>query len=894
MQRIRSRCRVGNIRLGLMMMKTNSLTVLCFALLSCVATHAHARISHLRCEYLTHPMAIDVAAPRFSWQASIDQEAYQLQVASSVKRLEDGKCDVWQSERRSGKANSIVYEGEPLRAHSTCYWRVCVWDDKGKKTLSPIAQFETAKMNPSDWNAKWITDGHTKQFKASPLFRKTFDVSNQVKKARLFVSGVGYCEMFIRGEKVGENLLDPGYTDFSKRVLYVTHDVTNMLRKGSNVMSAVLGNGWFNMQSIAVWNFDMAHWRKRPQMIAELHIEYTDGAKQVILTDESWRTSTGPYLFNSLYTGDTYDARLEQAGWKTDQFDDTGWKKVKLVQSPAPLLVSQSMPAIQCSREFKPVHMKKFSPTLYVFDMGINMAGICRLKVTGKTGTKITLKHGEKVHASGRVDLSNLTIHFRPNRDRRPVPDVDPNDKFQTDTYILKGDGVETYTPTFTYHGFQYVEVESSEAIVLNKESLTALFVHTNVQQTGSFRCSNDLLNKLWDATHQSYLSNLHSIPTDCPQREKNGWTADAWVAMDFGLQTFDAITVYEKWVNDMVDNVTERGYINSIIPSAGWDMGLGCGPVWAGAVFFVPEKLHQYYGDTTAIRRLYPVCERYLKFLQTQEKNGILDHGLGDWVFYKTKTPNTFTSTAFYYEENRLMAQFARRLGRDATPYEAKADELLHTLNERFFHPGSLTYANGSQAAMATALYFNIVPKDLESKVAAKLHDMIRANNDTLDFGLLGSKFMLPVLTKYGYAETAYKMVTQEEIPSWGAFIKMGYTTLPEAWTVNDASKDASLNHVFLGDVSDWMTKAIAGIKFDDGQRGYDHIVIQPHFISDLTWAKAEYRSNKGLIKSEWKRNGNMIELTVTIPANTTATVFANKVQMIGSGVHTFAIEVL
>lgn len=869
-------------------------TVLCFALLSCVATHAHAKISHLCCEYLTNPIAIDVAAPRFSWEASIDQEAYQLQVASSLKRLEDGKCDVWQSERRSGRVNSIVYEGEALRAHATCYWRVCVWDDKGKKTLSPIARFETAKMNPSDWNAKWITDEHTKQFKASPLFRKTFDVSSQVKKARLYVSGVGYCEMFISGEKVGENLLDPGYTDFSKRVLYVTHDVTNMLRKGSNVMCAVLGNGWFNMQSIAVWNFDMAHWRKRPQMIAELHIEYTDGAKQVILTDESWKTSTGPYLFNSLYTGDTFDARLEQAGWKTDQFDDAGWKKVKLVQSPAPLLVSQSMPAIQCSREFKPARMKKFSPTLYVFDMGINMAGICRLKVKGKAGTKITLKHGEKVDSLGRVDLSNLTIHFKPNRDRRPVPEVDPNDKFQTDTYILKGDGLETYTPTFTYHGFQYVEVESSEPIVLNKESLTGLFVHTNVQQTGSFRCSDDVLNKLWDATHQSYLSNLHGIPTDCPQREKNGWTADAWVAMDFGLQTFDAITVYEKWVNDMVDNVTEKGYINCIIPSAGWDMGFGCGPVWAGAIFFVPEKLHQYYGDTTAIRRLFPVCERYLKFLQTQEKNGILDHGLGDWVFYKTKTPNTFTSTAFYYEENRLMAQFARRLGRDATPYEAKADELLHTLNERFFHPDSLTYANGSQAAMATALYFNIVPKDLESKVAAKLHDMIRANNYYLDFGLLGSKFMLPVLTQYGYAEAAYKMVTKEEIPSWGAFIKMGYTTLPEAWTVSDASKDASLNHVFLGDVSDWMTKAIAGISFDDRQRGYGHIVIQPHFVNDLTWAKGEYRSNKGLIKSEWKRNGNMIELTVTIPANTIATVFANKVQVISSGVHTFAIKVL
>lgn len=433
------------------------------------------------------------------------------------------------------------------------------------------------------------------------------------------------------------------------------------------------------------------------------------------------------------------------------------------------------------------------------------------------------------------------------------------------------------------------MEVESSEPIKLFKESLTAQFIHTSVDQTGSFSCSNELLNKIWKATRQSYLSNLQSIPTDCPQREKNGWTADAWISMDFGLQNFDAITVYEKWANDMVDNEAEKGYISCIIPSAGWDLGNGCGPVWAGAMFFVPDKIDQYYGDITAIKRLYGVCERYLQFLKTQEENGILSQGLGDWVFYKTSTPTTFTSTAFYFEENKLMAQFARKLGKDATPYDNKAAELLSTLNVKFFNHDSLIYANGSQAAMATALYMGIVPKSYENKVAAKLYEIVQKNDFQLDFGMIGSKFMLPVLVKYGYVQAAYKMITKETVPSWGAFIKQGYKTLPESWTVNNASNDASLNHIFLGDVSSWMTKTFAGINFDNDNRGYNHIIIKPHFVKDLSWAKAEYHSIKGLIKSEWKRKGNAIELKVTIPENTTAIVYTDIEHRISGGKYTF-----
>ncbi len=855
---------------------------------------ANAQVSNLRCEYLIEPISIDIKAPRFSWESKVKQQRYQIQIATSLYGLKKDIPDVWQSGIIEGTANLIEYGGNTLKPHSTYYWQVNVWDKNDKILKSQIAKFETTKMSSTDWKAQWITDEHTKEYKPSPLFRKTFVSENHIKKARLYVSGLGYYEMYINGKKAGNSVLDPGYTDFRKRVLYTTYDVTKMLQKGKNTMAAVLGNGWFNVQSIAVWNFDVAAWRKRPQLIAELHIEYTDGTKTIIPTDKTWKTATGAYLFNSLYTGDTYDARLEQKGWNTIKFDDSIWKTAQVTDAPAPLMVSQSMPSIKKTKEFKAVSMKRFSNKLYVFDMGINLAGVAQIKLKGKAGTIITLKHSEKIDSTGRADQSNLTIHFKPNKNRVPVPEVDPNDKFQTNTYILKGEGTETFTPCFTYHGFQYVEVESTESVELTKESVTAHFIHTDVEQVGSFSCSNELLNKIWDATRQSYLSNLHSIPTDCPQREKNGWTADAWISMDFGLQNFDGITAYEKWVNDMIDNVTERGYVNSIIPSHGWDLGYGSGPVWAGAVFFVPEKIHQYYADQTAIERIYPICERYLKFLQSQEKNGIIDHGLGDWVFYKTNTPNTFTSTAFYYELNRIMASFSKLLDKDPTKFEAKASEIKATLNKRFFKPDSLIYANGSQTALATALYFDIVPDQFKEKVVGKLHDILLENDYQLDFGLIGSKFMLPVLANYGYVEAAYKMITKETIPSWGAFIKQGFTTLPESWNVNNASKDASLNHVFLGDVSDWMTKTIAGINFDDEKRGYRHVIIEPNFIKDLNWAKAEYRSVKGLIKSEWKRKGDMIELTVTIPQNTTATVYLDKPLKISAGKHNFTFKII
>ncbi|MDD4515219.1 family 78 glycoside hydrolase catalytic domain [Massilibacteroides sp.] len=813
---------------------------------------------NLRTDYLTEPLGLDASNPRFTWEYSGDDEhftpnRYEIKIGTNPKDLQ-------------------TYEnGMKLKPHTRYYWQVEVWDQNGDKSRpSEITWFETAKLSSSDWNGQWITDSHDKEFEPAPLFRKQFTAEKEIKNARLYVAAAGYYELFLNGHRVGENYLDPGYTHFDKRILYVTHDVTSDLKKGDNALAAVLGNGWYNEQSVAVWNFHEARWRDRPRMLCELRITYADNSEETIVTDDSWKTSTGAYTYNNLYSGDQYDARLEEEGWKTASFDDSQWNSATLTSSPAPLLAAQQMPGIHIVDEIQPTNIKAFSDTLYVYSFPENISGLCRLKVKGEAGTRITLKHGELLKEDGRLEQGNINVYYKP---------VKPGEVFQMDVYTLKGGEEEIFMPSFAYHGFQYVEVESSRPIQMGEGNLTALFMHTDVAPVGNFSCSNPLLNKIWNATMQAYRSNLHSIPTDCPQREKNGWTADAHVSIDLGLLGFDGITLYEKWMNDFIDNQTEAGDISGIIPSSGWGYGKWIGPVWDAAMFIIPDALYKYYNDTQAIERLYPTMEKYLDYLKTQEENGMLTYGLGDWVYWKATTPNNYTSTAYYYLDYTLMAKFAALLGKDATPYQKKAEELKNLINDNFFNEETGVYANGTQTAQALALYLHLAPSGKRQLVADKLHEIVAANDYFLDFGLIGSKTVPAMLTKYGYVEDVMKMVTKTDAPSWGYWVEtMGYTTLPETWTLSPEFRDASLNHVFMGDISAWMMNYLAGIQYDEDKPGFTHINIEPHFVEGLDWAHGEYHSVKGIIRSEWKREGERYGLSVTIPVGCTATILVEE----------------
>lgn len=863
-------------------------------------------IDNMRCEYTVGSsfIGIDTQSPRFTWtydakesESEFRQGSFRLYIASDKAMLSDtttsqqslkGKVSntstlrSWVSPVITSANSFVEYEGtEALAPETRYYWMIAAWDESGNKEVtSPIDSFETAKIDPSKWSASWISDKHDKSFAPAPMLRRAFALKSTPVRARIYVSAAAYYKMALNGASVTKNRLDPAYTHYDKRNIYAIHDVTDMITEGENVLTAVLGNGFYNEDApVATWSFENARWRNRPRMICELHIDYADGTSDIINSDSQWRTTTGAYVQNNIYSGDTYDARLEQKGWDKSGFDDSKWDYALQVEAPSQLLVAQTTPAIRATQRIAPIGMRSFGDTTYVYDFGVNISGVCHLDVQGESGTKITMMHGELIKDNGLVEMRNIDIYYK------PLPGL----AFQTDTYILNGEGEESFTPDFNYHGFRYVEVKSDRPIKLTHENLTALFMHTAVEPVGTFACSDELMNKIWDATNRAYLSNLTSIPTDCPQREKNGWTADAHIAIDLALLNYDGVLFYEKWLDDFVDNQNAEGRISGIIPSSGWGYDDWIGPVWDAAMFIIPRALYDYYGDTRSIEKMYPVCEKYLAYLASREdSDGCVTYGIGDWVPYKTQTPTEFTSSCYYYLDNKLMAQFATLTGRDASPYQKKADELRQTINRKYFDEKSALYSNGSQAAQGVALYLGIAPQEHAQRVADNLHEMIKATDYHLDFGTLGSKTVLRVLCDYGYADAAYRMASQKDEPSWGGWINRGYTTLAETWVISPEFRDASINHVFLGDISAWMYNALAGINFDPEQPGFSHILLKPHFVEGLNWVKAEYRSVKGAIRSEWRRKGDHVIMNVTIPVNTTATLTAEGKQMeLTSGKH-------
>lgn len=835
-------------------------------------------IENMRCEYKSEPIGIDSPAPRFTWNYADEENAgkaflqnsYQLHIAESRQDLNQADEGCWHSDTIQSESPFGTYKGAlPLKSHTKYYWQVFVWDQSGKRIQSPIGTFETAKMNSKDWSATWITDSHDKNHTPAPMLRKSFQLkSADIDRARLYVSAAGYYKMGVNGKPVTASYLNPGYTHYDKRNLYNTYDVTKLVSNGENVLSAVLGNGFYNEAApVATWSFEQARWRNRPRMICELHIQYKDGSQQTISSDNTWKTQTGPYVQNNIYSGDTYDANLNIPGWEMPGFNDSDWRNAIQTDAPSSLLIAQNMPAIEINETIKPISMRSFGDTVYVYDFGMNMSGVSNLTINGEKGTKVCMQHGELLKDNGRLEMRNLDIYYK------PLPGLE----FQTDTYILNAEET-TFTPDFTYHGFQYVEVRADRPIKLTQESITANFIHTAVAPIGKFSCSNELLNKIWKAANQSYLSNLMGIPTDCPQREKNGWTADTHITMDLGLMNFDGITFYEKWLDDVIDNQNAEGRISGIIPSSGWGYDDWIGPVWDAAIFIVPMSIYNYYGDTESINKMWPVCEKYLTYLAGREDaDGTVTYGIGDWVPYKTQTPTDYTTTCYYFLDNLYMSRFAELTGRDGSMYTKKAEELKAFINRKYFDPEKAIYANGSQAALGVALYLGIVPKDYEQKVADKLSEAVKATNGYLDFGMLGSKTVLRMLSKYGYADLAFQMAAKEEAPSWGNWIKLGFNTMAETWVLSPEFRDASVNHMFLGDVNAWMYNVLAGINYDEQQPGFRHILIQPHFVEELDWVKAEYQSINGLIRSEWERKDGEILLKVTIPVNTSATIDIN-----------------
>jgi len=828
------------------------------AVLACNKT---TDIYNMKCEGVQEPLNVENNLPRFTWaysdncDPSFVEAGYEIRMAASAGELEAGY---------------LVAATESFQDY---YWQVIAWnEDSTIVYTSPVAHFATGALKPSDWSAKWINDGLDKEDYRSPMMRKSFLIEKPVYKARLFYSAAAYAKVALNGEDLFDTALNPGYTDYEDRSLYLAADVN--VSEGENVLSAVLGNGFFNeIQPVGTWGFETASWRDRARFFAELHIEYMDGSKEIIPTDSSWKTcADGPYLSNCIYTGDIYDARKEIKGWNRPGFDDSDWADALEVDSGVKM-TAQIMPRIGVEKTLDAVDFWSFGDSLYVYDFGVNIAGLVTMTVEGVAGTRIDITHGEIMRESGRMEMGNIACYHKWME----------NYDFQTDTYYLSGEGSETWTPSFSYHGFRYVEVKTSAPVKLNRKSLKANYIHTLVPSVGTMTCSEPIFNKIWEMTRRTYKNNFHSIVTDCPHREKNGWTADNNLSTEIGLLNFDMESYFRKFVDDVIDNQRPDGTISGIIPDWGWGFGGTksgdwIGPVWDAAIWMIPNMLYNYTGDLSWVDRIWPVYEKYLSYLKTREEaDGLPTYGIGDWVFYKVPTDTHYSTPCFYYNDYMMMAKFAGLTGRDAAPYLAKAAKIKDAINAKFYDAENHTYAGGTMAAQGMALYLGIVPEGDEQAVADALNDMVIANNGLLEFGSVGSKMCLRMLTKYGHVQTAYGMATKQEAPSWGWWIKLGLTSLPETWALDPTFKDASLDHVFLGDVTAWYVNDLAGINYDPANPGFENIIIRPHTPEGLDWIRASYNSNRGFINAGWKhlKNGSY-RFDIDIPIGSNA-VFVN-----------------
>ncbi len=858
---------------------------LAFLFIALADTCSAQRPVTLQCEYLENPIGIDAIAPRLTWRLDDDaaasmQQAYQVVVGTDSVSVAAGRGDAWQTAKTDGNRQLINYQGRPLKPYTIYYWMVRAWNGPGDDYASAVTSFETGKMNQANWLGSWISDFRSMNEKAAPYFRKSFNISRKVRSARAYVSAGGLFELSVNGQRPGEHRLDPMYTRFDRRLLYVTLDVTKELQSGENVIGVILGNGWYNHQSTAVWDFDRAPWRNRPAFCMDLRIVYEDGSVETVSTGTDWKTSTGDVVFNSIYTAEHHNANRGQQGWNLRGFADTAWKNAMPRSAPAPVIVSQSMRPIRFVDTIAVASLKKFSDTCYVFNLGRNIAGVSRLTVKGKAGTVIRLRHAERLYPNGHTDLSNIDVHYRPK---------DNTDPFQTDIFILKGTGEEeVFMPLFNYKGFQYVEVTSTEPLTLTDKSLTAYFMHSDVPAVGQVTSSNPVLNRIWAATNNSYLSNLMGYPTDCPQREKNGWTGDAHIASETGLYNFDGITVYEKWLADHRDEQQPNGVLPSIIPTDGWGYEWGNGPDWTSTIAIIPWNIYLFYGDTTLLSASYTHIKRYVDHITTISPTNLTTWGLGDWVPVKSQTPVELTSSAYYYTDVRILANAAKLLGKthDLEFYDSLAMEIRTAFNKKYYHDG--LYGMGVQTELSVPLQWGLVPDSLVQRVADNLALRVKADSNHIDVGLLGTKAILNALSEHGHADLAYKLASQETFPSWGWWIKNGATTLYENWPINAAS-DISMNHIMFGEIGAWMYKGLGGIRPDPSSPGFKNVLLEPHMVEGLDEFSCSHTGPYGKIRSAWKKTkkGGW-KYEVSVPPNSTGTlrlVIAGKHKLYRNG---------
>ncbi len=828
------------------------------------------QVYQMACNHSVNPIGID-ALPKLSWKVSSDkagdeQVAYRLYVASSMSDMHS-EVYIYDSQKvQTDRTVLVELQNFELKPRQRYFWKVEVYNTVGDMCVSPVSFFETSKLGEK-WSAKWIGAGHIKkedQSHGAPYLRKRVIINKKVKDARLYICGLGYYIPFVEGVQISNAMLEPAYTKYDRRVYYSVYDVAQYIKGDEFVLGAMLGNGWYNYFELDEWNTKFAPWKALPRLIAELHLTYADGATEVICSDSSWKSCQSPIVYNCIRNGETYDAALEKKGWGNCDFDDSDWDSVTVVRSPGGELCANQMEHIEITKEIETKKLVQTAKNKWIFDFGQNMAGVARLSVTGEKGATITMKYAEALSDDGKsIDNSHIDGFVK-------------SGDFQTAKYIIgESNTKQEWNPVFTYYGFRYVELTCDTDIDVAKDTLTACVMHTAFERTAFFNCSDSTLNAIQNMCHWSTVSNVFGIPTDCPHREKNSWTGDSSIVSEQTLINFNAAKFFKKWHDDICDAQRADGAIPCIVPSPGWGYNWGNGPDFSKAIAEVANNLYMYTADKSILKKAYPHIKKCFDSMMAMAEDNIVDYGIGDWsapfegralavnmASFKASRPLVCTAAMYYVAT--VLSKCERLLGYQNT--HKKIAESIKTAIVKHFINAQGIVEGDCQTSYALALYFKFAD---EETMLANLVDAIEKEDFHIDYGLLGSKYVLQGLGQHQRADVIYKMLTKSTFPSYKYLIDKGRTTLAECW-----NGTGSQNHYMYSDVSAVFYKYIAGIQVCEEFPAFKKFTIRPQLFAELDSLNCEIDTIYGKIAVKWQKLNNVVTLFIKVPFGTSATI--------------------
>ncbi|MCX6225577.1 MAG: glycoside hydrolase family 78 protein [Bacteroidia bacterium] len=833
----------------------------------------------LRAEYQFNPIGTDALQPRLSWiikanSRNIKQVAYEVRVSVSPEKLKSGNSLIWTSNKvQSDESNQVVYEGPALESGKRYYWTVRIWDNQSRITdWAPASFWEMGLVKPTDWKASWIepqTIADAKAEEPCPLIRKTFKLNKEVKSARLYITAHGLYHLEVNGEIPNDWLFTPGWTSYNKHLQFQTYDLTKLLKKGDNAIGVILGNGWY--RGDLGWSKERNLYGNQLGVLAQLEVVYADGSKALVVTDKTWKFNKSPILISEIYHGEKYDARLEIPGWSSPLFVDKAWTPVVEKEFGKENLAAQSGPPVRRMAELTPVKIFTAPNGDTLVDMGQNMVGWVKFKVSGQAGCKVTLRHAEVLDKEGNMYYTNLRAAK------------------QTIEYVLKGNGVEVYEPHFTFQGFRFVKV-SGFIKMPGKEDITGIVIHSDMKPAGEFACSDPMINQLQHNIQWGLMGNFVDVPTDCPQRdERLGWTGDAQVFSPTACFNRDAATFYTKWLKDMAFDQLPDGRGPHVIPDILKDGGSAG---WADATVIVPWTVYRQYGDKRILERQYESMKAWINYMKTRSGSSFLwnngEH-FGDWLAFASNrsdypgatTDKDLIATAYFAWSTKLVSRIAGILKKqdDAAAYQELYNSIRGAFQKEFVTPNGRLSSN-TQTAYVVALSFGLVPESQRDSVAARLAKDVKSFGH-ITAGFIGSSMVNPVLSEFGYDDLAYMLLMRKDYPGYLYPITKGATTIWERWdgikpdgSFQDAGMN-SFNHYAYGAIGSWLYSQVAGLQEDPVVPAYKKIIIRPVPGGGLSWARAEHVSMYGPVKSEWNTENSKMTMKVTIPANTSADIY-------------------